>query len=152
MTNQIDSFLNMMRAEVGASANTIDAYRRDLEQFEALVPVSGLQRHQRRRHCRVRSRAEPAKLCGEVGGPQAFGRQGFFQVFVYRKSDKKQSDNRYSDAQTRKTAAQIFDSGGSQAFNRYGRSRRKPGTAAAGGDAGTDVCLRLARVGAGVSA
>lgn len=36
MTNQIDSFLNMMRAEVGASANTIDAYRRDLEQFEAL--------------------------------------------------------------------------------------------------------------------
>lgn len=26
----------MMRAEVGASANTIDAYRRDLEQFEAL--------------------------------------------------------------------------------------------------------------------
>ena len=284
MTNQIDSFLNMMRAEVGASANTIDAYRRDLEQFEALcrfqdykdikgediagyvqelnrqsyaaksvarklsavrdffkflytekviknnpttdiltpkqekplpkyltpeevrllidtaaaaespaqrrlaamlelmyacglrvselvclpescidfdkkqilvrgiVPVSGLQRHQRRRHCRVRSRAEPAKLCGEVGGPQAFGRQRFFQVFVYRKSDKKQSDNRYSDAQTRKTAAQIFDSGGSQAFNRYGRSRRKPGTAAAGGDAGTDVCLRLARVGAGVSA
>lgn len=46
------------------------------------MPVSGLQRHQRRRHCWVRSRAEPAKLCGEVGGPQAFGRQGFFK-FLY---------------------------------------------------------------------
>lgn len=31
--NLIDSFLNMMVAEVGASANTIEAYRRDMEQF-----------------------------------------------------------------------------------------------------------------------
>ncbi len=31
--NLTDAFLNMMAAEVGASVNTIDSYRRDLEQF-----------------------------------------------------------------------------------------------------------------------
>lgn len=34
--NQIESFLDMMVAEVGAAQNTIMAYRRDLEQFQEL--------------------------------------------------------------------------------------------------------------------
>lgn len=34
--NQIESFLNMMAAEVGAAQNTIEAYRWDLEQLEEL--------------------------------------------------------------------------------------------------------------------
>lgn len=34
----IDSFLNMMTAQIGASQNTIEAYRRDLEQFSELCP------------------------------------------------------------------------------------------------------------------
>lgn len=35
----IADFLDMMAAEVGASANTLDAYRRDLEQFEAFSKI-----------------------------------------------------------------------------------------------------------------
>ena len=35
----ITDFLDMMAAEVGASVNTLDAYRRDLEQFEAFCKV-----------------------------------------------------------------------------------------------------------------
>ncbi len=34
----IDSFLNMMTAQIGAAGNTIEAYRRDLEQFNELCP------------------------------------------------------------------------------------------------------------------
>lgn len=33
MISLIDDFLDMMRAEIGASENTVDAYRRDLEHF-----------------------------------------------------------------------------------------------------------------------
>ncbi len=35
--NLIDSFLNMMAAEIGASPNTVAAYRRDVEQFAELT-------------------------------------------------------------------------------------------------------------------
>ncbi len=35
--NLIDAFLNMMAAEVGASPNTVAAYRRDLEQFSEMT-------------------------------------------------------------------------------------------------------------------
>lgn len=35
----IADFLDMMAAEVGASVNTLDAYRRDLEQFEAFCKI-----------------------------------------------------------------------------------------------------------------
>ena len=38
----IDSFLNMMTAQIGASGNTIEAYRRDLEQFMSLCPQKDL--------------------------------------------------------------------------------------------------------------
>lgn len=38
MPSLIDDFLDMMRAEIGASENTIAAYRRDLEQFAAACP------------------------------------------------------------------------------------------------------------------
>ena len=38
----IDSFLNMMTAQIGASGNTVEAYRRDLEQFTDLCPQKDL--------------------------------------------------------------------------------------------------------------
>ncbi len=38
----IENFLNMMAAEIGASVNTIDAYRRDLLQFETFLAVKSL--------------------------------------------------------------------------------------------------------------
>lgn len=40
MADWIEDFLDMMAAEVGASANTLAAYRRDLEQFAAFCQLS----------------------------------------------------------------------------------------------------------------
>ncbi|CCZ29759.1 tyrosine recombinase XerD [Proteobacteria bacterium CAG:495] len=150
----------MMRAEVGASANTIDAYRRDLEQFEAL--------------CRFQDYKD---IKGEdiAGYVQELNRQSYAAKSVARKlsavrdffkflyTEKVIKKNPTTDILTPKQEkplpkyltpeeVRLLIAGGSRGCNRSGRSRRKPGTAAAGGDAGTDVCLRFARVGAGVSA
>ena len=38
MINLIDDFLDMMRAEIGASENTVSSYRYDLEQFFEIIP------------------------------------------------------------------------------------------------------------------
>ena len=38
---QIDQFLEMLSAERGAAANTLSAYRRDLEDFLSMVKAQG---------------------------------------------------------------------------------------------------------------
>ncbi len=39
---RVDSFLEMLTAERGAAANTIDSYRRDLEDFAGFLEFRGL--------------------------------------------------------------------------------------------------------------
>ena len=39
---RVDGFLEMLAAERGASANTIDAYQRDLENFAGFLALRGL--------------------------------------------------------------------------------------------------------------
>ncbi len=39
---RVDSFLEMLTAERGAAANTIDSYRRDLEDFAGFLEIRGL--------------------------------------------------------------------------------------------------------------
>lgn len=43
MSAQIDAFIEMLAAERGAAANTLEAYRRDLEQFDAFLKRTAIE-------------------------------------------------------------------------------------------------------------
>lgn len=45
-SRHVGAFLEMMAAERGAAANTLDAYRRDLDDFEAFANAQGLDAHE----------------------------------------------------------------------------------------------------------
>ncbi len=71
----IEAFLEMMAAERGAAANTLEAYRRDLGDYDSALAAAGksLRNGRNRRHPRLSLRPQGPRLCGDDERAAAFG-------------------------------------------------------------------------------
>ena len=80
---RVEAFLEMMSAERGASDNTLQSYRRDLEDAAERLPV-GHRRGRRGRPARLSRRHRRPRLCVELAGAQALDAAAVLQIPLRR--------------------------------------------------------------------
>ena len=124
----IQSFLDAMAAERGASRNTLDAYRRDLDDYCGLPRQAEARsaRRDRRRHLRLPRRAHRRRPRACFAGAAALLRAAIPQASLCRTAARRRSEPDDRRPAPRPAAAQDADRrrGGEADRHRARRSRR----------------------------